>query len=259
MPYRTDWKISLNADQVLRAQGADPNVIRARRPALVQIAEQALQIGQPLLKPAVLYTILLVRAIRHEKIQLEKPGNGSAILSSALIVDHLASAEKIAAVLCTVGEQLEKKALEQMEQDPLLGLALDAVGSAAAEALGNQVCAYLEAEAQKDGLETSIPLSPGMIDWPVSEGQPQIFKLLETEQQHLDVPLVELTSSFVMKPRKSVSFILGFGRQLQKQGRTCDYCAMKETCRYQEQYARETTHPQIILSQPATSWTPDRS
>ena len=45
----------LDTDQVLRGQGADPATLRARRPALVGVAERALQVGTPLLQPRVAY------------------------------------------------------------------------------------------------------------------------------------------------------------------------------------------------------------
>lgn len=238
MPLIKDWNITLEADQVLRAQGADPKVIRERRPALVDTAEWALKEGLPLLEPEALYLELPVRELRHERVFLDAPGtNGKKVfLSGALLASHLGAAERVAIAVCTIGEMLEEAAQFVMTDDLLKGLALDAVGSAAAEILGNALCAQLETQAQQDGLQATLPLSPGMIDWPVAEGQPQIFELLKDEQKIYPGFHVRLNPSDVMLPRKSVSFVMGFGVQVRKQGRTCDICAMKETCRYQEHY-----------------------
>jgi hypothetical protein len=60
---------------------------------------------------------------------------------------------------------------------------------------------------------------------------------LETEQKKFPDFHIKLSASCVMLPRKSVSFVMGFGTQVNRQGRTCDICAMKETCRYQQHYA----------------------
>jgi hypothetical protein len=239
MPLITDWELTVTTDQVLRAQGADPEVIRSRRPSLVSTAEWALAEGIPLLEPAAMYISLPVRELRHERVYLDIPGaqTTNSYLSSALLANCLGGAERIAIAVCTIGEALETIAGELMNEDLLRGLALDAVGSAAVEALGNAVCAFLETQAEKDGLQATLPLSPGMIEWDVAEGQPQIFHLLEPEQKFFPDFHVQLSQSYVMLPRKSVSFVMGFGAQVNKQGRTCDFCAMKETCRYQQNYA----------------------
>ena len=239
MPLIKDWTISLEADQVLRAQGADPQVIRGRRPALVSTAEWALKEGLPLLEPAALFVELPVQELRHERVYLNFPGGDGkhSFLSGTLLASHLGAAERIAIAVCTIGETLETTADAVMADDFLKGLALDAVGSAAAEVLGNALCAQLESQALREGLQATLPLSPGMIDWPVAEGQPQIFELLKNEQKNYPDFQVRLNSNDVMLPRKSVSFVMGFGVQVNKQGRTCDICAMKETCRYQEHYA----------------------
>jgi hypothetical protein len=239
MPLITNWEINLEADHILRAQGADPEVIRWRKPSLLKTAEWALMEGLPLLKPAALYIELPVKELRHERVYVKLPeaNEQKSFLSGALLSNHLGPAEKLAVVVCTVGEALETVASELMPSDLLEGLALDAVGSAAAEALGNAVCAFLETKAEGEGLQATLPLSPGMVAWPVSEGQPQIFHLLENELKKHPEFQVRLTPDDVMQPRKSVSFVMGFGSQVDKQGKTCDFCAMKETCRYQNHYA----------------------
>ena len=70
-----------------------------------------------------------------------------------------------------------------------------------------------------------------MIGWPVNEGQPQIFNILDDPQMN-----VRLTEYGLMMPRKSLSMVQGFGKDMKIIGRTCDYCAMRETCRYQDHY-----------------------
>jgi hypothetical protein len=180
-----------------------------------------------------------VRELRHERVYLGIPGVSSknSYLSSALLARQLGGAEQVTIAVCTIGEAVETIAGELMNEDLIKGLALDAVGSAAVEALGNAVCAHFENQAVDEGLQATLPLSPGMIEWPVSEGQPQIFQALESEQKKFPEFQIQLSPSYVMLPRKSVSFVMGFGVQVNRQGRTCDFCAMKETCRYQQHYA----------------------
>lgn len=235
MAVLSKWKLNLTVDQVLRAQGAEPGSIRARRPALVQVAEWALVEGLPLLEPKVAYERYPVAGMRHEKLELDALVQGPGVrpgLSGRLIAQHLGPARHVVALVCTLGPELEEVAAGLMETDPLLGWALDALGSAAVEALSLEVCNDFEAQAAASGLQTSLPLSPGMVGWPVEIGQPQIFSLVNAGEIG-----VTLTSSSFMTPRKSLSMVLGIGKDLDTGSRTCDFCSLNETCRYQNHYA----------------------
>lgn len=223
--------LDFDVDAVLRGQGAEPGAIRLRSPRLVETAERALEVGRALLEPQTLYRELDVEALRHERLILE----GGLALSGRLVSEHLGGAARVALILCTVGEALETYSSEVSRDDIVFGLALDGVGSAAVEALANAACKYFEDQAVELGLQTSIPISPGMIGWPVEVGQPEIFSILDTAQIN-----ISLSKYGLMTPRKSLTMALGFGPTMQISGRTCDYCAMRATCRYQDHY--ETVH-----------------
>lgn len=225
---RHDWELQVSVDQVLRGQGADPEAVRRRRPALVEAAEWALGAGQPLLRPAVLLEELVVEELRHEWLSLA----GGGRLQGALIGQHMGGAERVAVLVCTLGGLLEKAVSEWMERDPLRGLALNGFGAAALEVLSAEVCLELEGKAAAEGLKTSVPLSPGMIGWPVEKGQRQIFALLPAQEIG-----VSLTSACMMKPRFSITQVVGIGKEISASGRSCDYCSLKETCKYQSHYA----------------------
>jgi hypothetical protein len=214
-------------DAVLRGQGAEPGAIRKRSPRLVELAERALDEAAPLLEPRTLYLELGVEKLSHERLLLEDGGR----LSGKLIVEHLAPARQVILMLCTVGEALEAHANRVSQDDLVYGLALDGVGSAAVEALANAACKHFEDRAMELGEQSSIPLSPGMVGWPVDVGQPEIFEILKPAQVG-----VRLTKYGLMVPRKSLSMVLGLGKVMKTGGRTCDYCAMRETCRYQDHY-----------------------
>ncbi len=233
MPILKEIKLSLNADHILRAQGADPESIRARRPAIAEIAEWALKEGMALIEPKVIYRMMRVKKLRHERLELEaEDGDGNHYsLSGFLIAQHLSPAEQVVIMVCTIGSTLESIASEVMTTNPLQGWALDGLGSAVVEELALGATNYFEENLANKGLQTSIPLSPGMIGWPVDEGQEQIFSILDTR------PIgVSLTADSMMIPRKSLSMVLGFGADISQAGRTCDYCNLKDTCRYQNHY-----------------------
>ena len=67
-----------------------------------------------------------------------------------------------------------------------------------------------------------------MIGWSVEEGQRQLFDLLDASAIG-----VELTEGDIMLPLKSLSMVIGLGGDLGVKGRTCDYCTMRDVCRFQ--------------------------
>ena len=219
-----DWQLNIDADMVLRGQGADPEVIRARKPRLVEMAERAVQEGFLLIEPAVVYRFVQVETMKHERLIL---ADGMS-LTGSLISQHLSPARSVALMVCTVGAAIDERISALMPRDPAYALALDGFGSAAAEALGTELCARLEREAAHIGYCTSVPINPGMIGWPVDVGQPQIFGNLDAEAIG-----VTLTESAQMIPRKSTSLVLGFAPTPFEAGTPCDFCALRNTCRYQ--------------------------
>jgi hypothetical protein len=228
MTILTDWNLQIDVDQILRAQGADPALVRGRSPRLVRLAEQALHEVADAIEPKVLFSRLAVEKVVHDRILLA----GGNELRGALIRQHLVTANEVIFMLCTIGHALDERIAQALDTDIVYGLALDGLGSAAVETLANTACHQFDMKARENGLETSIPLSPGMSGWPVGEGQPQIFRALDAEQIGIRV-----TSSWVMQPRKSLSIVVGVGPQMLC-GSPCDVCSMRDSCRYQDHYAR---------------------
>ena len=220
-----DWKLDIDADMVLRGQGADPAVVRARKPRLAEIAERAVQEGAALIEPRAAYRFLQFEAMRHERLILVD----GVPLSGSLIAQHLSSARYVAVIVCTVGAAIDTRISALMPLDTAYALALDGFGSVAAETLGTTLCAQMEQDAARIGHCTSVPISPGMIGWPVDVGQPQIFSNLDAEAIG-----VTLNESAQMIPRKSISLVLGFAPTPFEVGTPCDFCALRNTCRYQQ-------------------------
>jgi len=227
MELQKNLDLVFDVDAVLRGQGADASVLRARNPALVKVAEQAIQESISLLRPKVVYQELAIESVQHERLLLR----GGQQLESKLLVQHLAAASRVIVILATIGEALEEQVSRIWETNMVYALALDGVGSAAVEALANAACQFFEKQAAEKGLQASIPLSPGMVDWPVEQGQTQIFRLLGDAGS-----IVNLTPSYIMVPRKSLTMIMGIGSEMESAGRACDYCIMRESCRYQDHY-----------------------
>jgi hypothetical protein len=227
MELQQNLELIYDVDAVLRGQGAEPSVLRKRRPALVEIAEQARQASFRLLHPKVVYQDYALVGKQHEHLFLE----GGRKIKSKLIAQRLANSKRLIVLLATIGEELEQHVAKIWDANMVYALALDGAGSAAVEALANAACQYFERQAMERGWQASMPFSPGMLDWSVEDGQPQIFQLLGEAAS-----LVQLTPSYIMVPKKSLTMLLGVGADLQSTGKPCDYCMMQATCRYQEHY-----------------------
>ena len=113
----------------------------------------------------------------------------------------------VEAYICTIGDQLEKASAELFQTDPSLALALDGMANAAIDQLVEKICCEVEAEAQAEGLNVSIPISPGSSEWPLEIGQPVLFGAIKP-----DPAIIRLSESYLMIPKKSSSFILGIGK-----------------------------------------------
>ncbi len=208
---------------MLRSQAADPDSIRARRPRLVAITDEALERGRSLVEPLVLTHKFAVKSIRHNRITIEGGGH----FTGPLITEHLGGAESIVVMLCTIGDKLGWEATAESASNLSLGFALDAVGSAAVHALSAAACNAIERQAAAAGLQTSLPLSPGMKGWGVDPGQHKIFSLIDPAEVGVTVmPTLE------MHPLKSVTAVIGVGAEIAIKGAICDYRPLDDTCRH---------------------------
>jgi len=212
---------TVGVDDILRAQGANPEVIRARRPAIVEMTEKAIQLGLQKARPMGWIKSVDVRSSRHDRFILAD----DLVLKGDLLLNQLGGATRIVFAIGTLGLALDDEISAWMKEDASLGFTLDTFGSFLAEALAQHLEEQIRAEAAAvAGQAVSLALSPGLIGWPVDEGQPQIFNALQPDPR-----LVSLSASAQMIPRKSISFILGIGCPAGS-GTPCDFCDLRERC-----------------------------
>ena len=223
MPKMNNLTVDLSLEAVLQAQEMDPELVRKRSPGLVEDTASVLKEGKRFFQPRVYYESYGVEKVFHDRLLLA----GGKELRGAFLVSHLASAEEIVVLLCTIGENLEDKVSELFAEDPVRAFMLDALGSAAVERLSSNAVRLFEKLAEGKNWGVSVPLSPGMESWLLEEGQPQIFDLISGKEVG-----VSLTESFTMRPAKSLSLLLGMGPQVETLGTICDYCAVRSTCRH---------------------------
>jgi hypothetical protein len=150
-----------------------------------------------LLRPAVLYRILDYEATNRHPV--------------------FEGAVKVALCLCTIGEDLERSSAALIKENEMLrGFILDSFGSEAAEETAIQADRIIAQEALDMGLWPSKRFSPGYGIWDIRE-QSYVFTTLPAAEIG-----VRLTDTFMMVPRKSVSFRINFYREREQTTRRLD-------------------------------------
>ncbi len=143
-----------------------------------------------------------------------------------IICGQLARAEGLAAFLCTAGPGIEEHSRALLSAgDPLAGYVADTVGSLVVERALDRIEDHLIALLSRRALRTTQRYSPGYCGWSVAE-QEQLFSLLPP-----DFCRVRLTESSLMQPIKSVSGVVGFGRDVRRNPYNCHLCEI-DHCLY---------------------------
>ena len=227
MPVIRDIPLSLKTKEILRREGiSDYSKVK---PEIISVLQELLATlnEEHLLEPAIAYEFYAITQVSHDRLSLEN----NAVLHGSLLPSVLSSAKELAAVVCTIGSALEKRATDYFSRNETLrGLLLDGIGSAAVDSLIQEVCKLIAQEASSSGYQASSPLNPGMADFPISE-QWQMFQLVPSEEIG-----VSLTSLGVMVPLKSVSMVIGMGPEMPSwtHAEVCTRCTLKKTCHYSQ-------------------------
>jgi cobalamin-dependent methionine synthase I len=125
--------------------------------------------------------------------------------------------------MCTAGEEFEtfQKRLKT-EGDMVRVFIADALGSVIAEKCADQMELTLQESIDKLGWKHTNRFSPGYCGWHVSEQQ-KLFPLFDGHTCG-----ITLTESSLMVPIKSVSGIIGLGREVRKLDYTCGLCTFEK-------------------------------
>ena len=150
----------------------------------------------------------------------------SFIPKGGAVRQMLAPCSEAILVAATLGAQSERLLLRVQAQDSVRALLMDAVLSAAIEAVLDEQEATLRKETEEKGLYLTDRFSPGYGDMPLSQTK-DIVNVLDAQRK------IGLTvaSSGVMIPRKSVTAIMGVSRTpVKRRPRGCAGCEAREHC-----------------------------
>jgi len=142
------------------------------------------------------------------------------------VCDELTGSERLAFFVCTAGKTISEKSVNLLQgEDPVKGYIYDLLGSAIAEAAGEKIQSFVNAEAEKSGEKITNRYSPGYCHWSV-EDQHKLFSVLGNSPCG-----VTLTQSSLMQPVKSISGIIGIGHHVKYREYQCTLCN-SENCVY---------------------------
>lgn len=145
---------------------------------------------------------------------------------------ELKGSEQLAFYVCTAGKTIsEKSAMLLKGEDPVLGYVYDLLGSAIAEASSTLMQNHLKQEVEKSGARITNRYSPGYCQWNVAD-QHVLFSLFPSRPCG-----VSLTTSALMSPVKSVSGVIGIGRQVSYREYQCELCPRVD-CVYRKTNSR---------------------
>ncbi len=222
-----DIKLNIDREEVLRYQGYSKKKVKKPNRNILQITEEEINRGYSLFKPRGIYSLIKIISFTSKGgINLE---NELVFRFSKSIINQLKGASHLFVGVVTIGDFLEKKVSELFSQGEYpRALALDAVGTVAVEDFSREVRKLARQEVKEQGFKTSRHFSPGYGGWEVSQ-QEIIFKSILTNNIG-----VRLTKGYMMLPQKSLSWIIGVGKEMiisSEDDNNCGNCQFK-CCNY---------------------------
>jgi len=222
-----DVKLNIDKEEVLRYQGYGRKKNKEPNQNVLQITEEEINRGYNLFKPQGIYSLIKITCfISKGRINLE---NEFVFKFSKSVTNQLKGASHLLVGVVTIGDFLEKKVSESFSQGEYpRALALDAVGTVAVEDFSREVRKLARQEVKEQGFKTSRHFSPGYGDWEVSQ-QDIIFKSIPADNIG-----VRLTEGYMMLPQKSLSWVIGVGKEIitpSEEDNNCVNCQYKY-CNY---------------------------
>lgn len=222
-----DIKLNIDREEVLRYQEYSKKKVKKPNQNILKISEEEIRRGYNLFKPREIYSLIKIISFTSEgRINLE---NDLSFRFTKSIIDQLKGVSHFLIGVVTIGDLLEKKVSELFSQGEYpQALALDAVGTVAVEDFSREVRKLAHQEVKEQGFKTSRHFSPGYGGWEVSQ-QEIIFKSIPADNIG-----VRLTKGYMMLPQKSLSWVIGVGKEIitpSEEDNNCGNCQSK-CCNY---------------------------
>ena len=157
--------------------------------------------------------------VRLDKVSRTLEVEGVVFNVKPIVFSQLKHAEGVALFICTAGQEVGMRSRQSMREGDLLrGYVYDVLGSEIAEGAAEKMQEALRAAAATTGMSITNRFSPGYCGWDVAE-QHKLFSFFPDNYCG-----ITLTDSALMNPVKSVSGIIGIGRNVKYEPYRCRQC-----------------------------------
>jgi len=222
-----DLKLDLDKDEILRYQGYSRKKVKEPNQNILRITEEEINRGYSLFKPQGIYSLIKIKgSVLEGRINLE---SGLIFRFAKSIIKQLKGASHLLVGVVTIGDLLEKKVSELFSQGEYpRALALDVIGTVAVEDFSRKVRKLARQDVIEQGFKTSKHFSPGYSGWEVSQ-QEIVFKSIPSDNIG-----VRLSKGFMMSPQKSLSWVIGAGKEIIVSSEEEDKCkdCQSKYCNY---------------------------
>jgi hypothetical protein len=182
---------------------------------------------------------LIIREILSESEKLVRPEGGYALFkeicidrenkktiigdvelgTKSIVTRHMDKSALIAVFACTAGTEISRLASDYNKKGHTVHAYIaDSLGSIVVERAMDMIQEQLRFMMDQQGLKITNRYSPGYCGWELKE-QAKLFGLLPEL-----FCSISLSDSMLMKPIKSVSGIIGIGKDVTYDHYTCSYC-----------------------------------
>ena len=214
-------KLKINEEEILRYQECHNNKLRKVNNAIIKITREEIERGHRLFEPKGISSPVKIKQIYFSSGTVDLI-NGFSLNFSPSIMNLLKGASYLVFGVATIGSSLENKVFELFSQGEYpRAVALDAVGTVSVRSLSNYMRSLVCQESKEQNLQTTKYFSPGSGDWDISQ-QKNIFQIIPVDKIG-----VKLTESYMMVPQKSLSWIIGIGKNItipSKNNHSCQIC-----------------------------------
>ncbi len=179
--------------------------------------DEALEFAAQLIEIKSCY--LIIEDIKLDPSKGSVQANGRSFQVGKTICKELRGIEKLLFFVCSAGKSIGEKSAELLKgDDPAKGYIYDQVGIFLVEAAGDRMQQLIQLDLANRNEKMTNRYSPGYCHWSVAD-QHKLFSLFPTAPCG-----VTLTDSSLMNPVKSISGLIGIGKEVRYREYPCDLC-----------------------------------